>query len=329
MSWRRRTIGQWLGLAALSDGGVAQAQEIDRWPQRPLQLIVVYPPGGVGDAAARALALGLKSLLGAAVIVQNRAGAGGWIGLDALTRAAPDGRTLAFSAISPLTLNPLVGSHLPDLEARVIPVASVMRTPVLILGTPAFKGRTFSDLIEQARRYPGGMRWATSGVGTTGHLVMANIAHQSRSAVVHVAYRGGGQPLNDALGGQFEVLSTNLGALQLQYVNKGRLKALAVGAPTRLPALPQVPTLFELGFASANLDSLFGVFAPANTPPQRVERLNRTINQVLKTASFQVGLNSSFGLQAGGESAVEFRRTIAQERAKYEAMMRRNPDLLK
>ncbi len=246
-----------------------------------------------------------------------------------LGRAEPDGHTLAFSAISPLTLNPLAGLHLPDLAHRVMPVASVMRTPVLILGTPEFKGDTFEDLIEQARRHPGTLRWATAGVGTTGHLVMAQIAQQSQTTMVHVPYRGGGQPINEALGGHFEVMSTNMAALQLKYVMRGQLKALAVGAPFRLPALPHVPTLSELGYAPANLDSLFGIFAPANTPQGLVERLNLAINQVLMTGAFKVRLYSSFGLEADGVNASEFERQISEERVKYREMMRRHPNLLK
>lgn len=329
MIWTRRTFGHWLSLATLSIGTTCQAQAVDSWTSRPLQLIVVYPPGGVSDTVARALAQGLKTLLGITVIVQNRPGAGGWVGLEALGRAEPDGHTLAFSAISPLTLNPLAGLHLSDLSQRVIPVASVIRTPVLILGTPEFKGDTFGDLIEQARLYPGTLRWATSGVGTTGHLVMAQIAQQSQTTMVHVPYRGGGQPINEALGGHFEVMSTNMAALQIQYVRRGRLKALAVGAPIRLPALPHVPTLSELGYAPANLDSLFGIFAPANTTIGLVERLNLAINQVLMAETFKARLYSSFDLEAGGLSASEFERQISGERAKYREMMRRYPDLLK
>jgi tripartite-type tricarboxylate transporter receptor subunit TctC len=325
----RRTFGQWLGLATLTMGANCQAQALDGLTSRPLQLIVVYPPGGASDTVARALAQGLKTLLGITVIVQNRPGAGGWVGLQALARAEPDGHTLAFSAISPLTLNPLAGLHLPDLSQRVTPVASVVRTPVLILGTPEFKGENFGDLIEQARLYPGSLRWATSGVGTTGHLVMAQIAQQSQTTMVHVPYRGGGKPINEALGGQFEVMSTNVAALQIQYVRRGRLKALAVGAPIRLPALPHVPTLSELGHAPANLDSLFGIFAPANTPTGLVERLNLAINQVLKAETFKARLHGSFDLDAGGVSASDFERQISGERAKYQEMMWRYPDLLK
>ena len=331
MTYTRRSFGRWLGAAALSGGRIAHAHaHAHEWvdhPERPVRLIVVYPPGGVSDSTARALAEGLKERTDVTVIVQNRPGARGWIGLDALARAAPDGHTLAFSAITPLTLNPFAGTHLTDLYRRVLPVAGVMRTPVLIVGTSALKGQTFEDLIAQARERPGAVRWATSGVATTGHLVMAQVAQLSQTTMVHVPYRGGGQPINEALGGQFEALSTNMGALQLQHVLGGHLKALAVGAPMRLAALPAVPTLAELGYGSANLDSLFGIFAPAQMPSQRIERWNLAINQVLATEDFRGRLHSTFDLEAGA-SVAAFEREIEADRAKHKALMRRHPALL-
>ncbi|HEY9096304.1 MAG TPA: tripartite tricarboxylate transporter substrate binding protein, partial [Hydrogenophaga sp.] len=283
MTWQRRGFS--LSLTAMAAAsGLVLAQSVRRaWNGAVVQLIVVYPPGGVSDAAARGLAQAFKAVHGISLVVQNRPGAGGWIGLDAVSRAKPDGLTLAFSAISPLTLNPLTRRHLADLGQRVEPVASVMRTPVLILGTSALKGSTFKALIDQAKEGSGAVRWATSGVATTGHLVMAQVARQSRTRMIHVAYRGGGQPINEALGGQFEVMSTNLAPLQFEYVRRGVLKALAVGAPHRLAALPEVPTLTELGYPSANLSSLFGVFAPAGMPFEHVEELNHLINQALNT----------------------------------------------
>ena len=298
------------------------------WPNKPIRLIVVYPPGGVSDSMARALALELQASLGVPVLVDNRPGAGGSVGIDLLGRAPPDGYTLAFSAISPLTLQPANTKSSADPAARVAPVASVMRTPVLVVGTPAFTGRDFSDVITQARQRPGALRWATSGRATVGHLVLAQVRRLSGVDITHVPYQGGGQQLNDALGGQFELLSTNVAALQLQYVAEGRLTPLAVGAPTRLKALPDVPTLAELGFAAANLESLFGVFAPAPTPAAIVAALNLAINQALSASPSRVTsatpahdylrerLQRAYNLPAGG-SAASFAQDIATDRARH------------
>lgn len=290
------------------------------WPQRPVRLIVVYPPGGVSDGMARALAEPLAQALGVPVLVENRAGAGGSVGMDALARAAPDGCTLAFSAISPLTLQPLLARVAYDPLRGFAPVAGVMRTPVLVVGTPAFAGRSFGDLIAMARSRPGALRWASSGVATIGHLVLAQVRMQSRTDITHIPYQGGGPQLNDALSGQFELLSTNVAAQQLQYIESGRLRALAVGAPARIEALPSVPTLAELGFEKANRDSLFGIFAPARTPTAVVQRLNAEINRLLRAEPLRTRLRDAHNIPAGGSSE-DFAREIAVDR-------RRNRELV-
>lgn len=226
--------------AACALPGVLRAAPAQR-PNKPVRLIVVYPPGGVSDGMARVLAEPLARSLGVPVIIENRPGAGGSLGMDALARSAPDGSTLAFSAISPLTLHPLLARVPYDPMRAFMPVASVMRTPVLVVGTPAFTGRGFGELIAQARRQPGEVRWATSGVATIGHLVLAQVRVQSGTDITHIPYQGGGPQLNDALSGQFEVLSTNVAAQQLRYIEGGRFQALAVGAPARIEALPRCP----------------------------------------------------------------------------------------
>jgi tripartite-type tricarboxylate transporter receptor subunit TctC len=290
------------------------------WPNRPLRLIVVYPPGGVSDGMARVLAEPLARSLGVPVLIENRPGAGGSLGMDALARATPDGSTLAFSAISPLTLHPLLARVPYDPIRAFVPVASVMRTPVLVVGTPAFTGRGFGELIAQARRQPGEVRWATSGVATIGHLVLAQVRVQSGTDITHIPYQGGGPQLNDALSGQFEVLSTNVAAQQLQYIEGGRFQALAVGAPARIEALPAVPTLAELGFEKANRDSLFGIFAPARTPGAVVQVLNAEINRVLESDAVRARLRAAYNLPAGGGSDA-FAHEIALDR-------RRNRELV-
>jgi tripartite-type tricarboxylate transporter receptor subunit TctC len=306
--------------AACAVPRLAWAATTAAWPNRPVRLIVVYPPGGVSDGMARVLAEPLSQSLGVPVLIENRAGAGGSIGMDALARAVPDGCTLAFSAISPITLHPLIARVPYDPLRAFAPVASVMRTPVLVVGTPAFAGHGFGDLIALARSQPGAVRWATSGVATIGHMVLAQVRMQSRTDITHIPYQGGGPQLNDALSGQFEVLSTNVAAQQLQYIEGGRFQALAVGAPARVEALPAVPTLAELGFEKANRDSLFGIFAPARTPAAVVQRLNAEINRVLRSDTVRARLRGAYNLPAGG-SIEDFAREITIDR-------RRNRELV-
>lgn len=317
---RRRLLLGAMGSAALhAMPGLLHAAPPDR-PAQTIRLWVVYPPGGLSDAMARALARPLSQRLGVTVVVEHRAGAGGSVGIEALARAAPDGRTLAFSAISPLTLHPLLNRAVRDPLHAVMPVAGVMRTPVLVAGTRALPGHRFEDMLDMARREPGAVRWATSGVATIGHMVLAQVRASAGLRITHVPYQGGGPQLNDALGGQFEVLSTNLAAMQLQYVASGQLRALAVGAPARLDALPTVPTLAELGFASANLASLFGVFAPAGTPAATVQTLNAAIRHALDGAELQALLRADWNLPAAG-SPEDFQREIDADRQRNLALV--------
>lgn len=294
-------------LSALPLAAAGQA-----WPTRPIRIIVAYPPGGVSDDITRALADQLAAPLGVPVLVENRPGAGGGMAMDLLARSAPDGHTLCFSAISPLTLLPHLGPLKYDPARDIAPVVSVMFTPVLVVGTRALEARSFTDMLATARARPGRVRWATSGTGTTGHMVLEQVRRASGADITHIPYKGGGQPLNDALSGQFELLSTNVGAQQLQHVRSGRFKPLAVGAPSRLPVLPQVPTLAELGFAQANLVSLFGIFAPAGTPPAVLQRLNAEFNNALGRPEIRQRLLAVNNVPTGG-SAADFAQHIARE----------------
>ncbi|MGQ3114047.1 MAG: Bug family tripartite tricarboxylate transporter substrate binding protein [Hydrogenophaga sp.] len=307
---RRQAIPALLALAGVVGPRASHAQPA--WPSQPLRIIVVYPPGGLSDGVARALAERLSWQLGVAVRVENRGGGGGSVGLQALARAPADGHTLAFSAVSPLTLRPHLGAVGYDPFRDIEPVASVMYTPVLLVGTPTFMGRGFADLFAQAKAHPGALRWATSGLATAGHLVLEQVQLGSSVVVTHIPYKGGGQQLTDALGGQFELLSTNVAPAQLAHIEAGRFKPLAVGAPQRLEVLPQVPTFAELGLPQANVTSLFGLFAPGGTPPQMLDRLNAEINAAVQTPPIRERLLASDNLPALGDRP-SFARRIAEE----------------
>lgn len=280
-----------------------------RWPQRAVRIIVVYPPGGVSDETARFIADRLATRLEVPVLVENRSGGGGAVGMAALARSAPDGHTLAFSAISPLSLNPHLGPVGYDPRRDVAPVTGVMLTPVVVVGTPAFAGASFQDLLQAARTTPGRIRWGSSGRATVGHMVLEQVRLAGQVDITHIPYKGGGQQLNDALAGHFEILSTNVALAQLQYIQGGRFKALAVGAPERLRVLPQVPTLAELGFPRANLASQFGLFAPGDTPAGTVERIGAEVGAILRQGDFRERLMVAGNLPLTGGPA-EFARAI-------------------
>lgn len=282
------------------------------YPTKAVRIVVPYPPGGVSDAVARALAEKLSAQMGQPFVVDNKAGASGTIGVDAVAKAAPDGYTLGFTALSPLVLSPHLGKVPYDPDTQIAPVVSVMYSPVLLLATPALAAPEFRDLMAIAKEKPRTVRWATSGSASLGHLMLEQLLDQAKVEMVHVPYKGGGQQMNDALGGQFEVLSTNAGPAVGAHIKAGKLRPLAVGAPRRLDSLPQVPTLAELGYARANLSSQFGIVAPAGTPKAVIDKLNAQVNAALQLPDIRNRLVTTDNVPTGG-SAEAFRAQIAAE----------------
>ncbi|HEY0200529.1 MAG TPA: tripartite tricarboxylate transporter substrate binding protein, partial [Burkholderiaceae bacterium] len=208
--------------------------------------------------------------------------------------------------------NPHLGKSPFDPLKDIAPVAGVMYSPVLLLGTSASTARDFRELLAGAKAHPDALRWATSGTASVGHIMLEQIMAASGTRMTHVPYKGGGQQLTDALSGQFEVLSTNAGPTLLQHIKSGKLRPLAVGAPARLGSLPDVPTLAELGFGAANQSSQFGIFAPAQTPPAVLQRLNAEINKALASPDLREKLDASDNVPTGG-TAEMFGNQIAIE----------------
>ncbi|MGT2506961.1 Bug family tripartite tricarboxylate transporter substrate binding protein [Cupriavidus basilensis] len=304
-------------LAAVSVAAAALASPLaataaDAYPARPIRLIVAYPTGGISDAVARALGERLSAQTGTSVVVENKAGAGGSIGMDAVAKAAPDGYTLGFSSTSPLTLNPHVGHVNYDPQRDIAPVMSVMYSPVLVIATSSFGGKSFQDLLAQAKARPGSVRWATSGLGTVGHVMLEQVKAKSGADLTLIPYKGAGQQMNDALGGQFEVMSTNASPVLTQHMQAGWLRALAVGAPRRIESLPNVPTFAELGYPKANLTSTFGIFAPARTPAAIVTKLNAELNKALAEPEVRERLLKGGEVPTGG-TAAQFAAAIRAE----------------
>ena len=307
---RRATIAAATGaLAGIALPALAQAA----WPSRPVRIVVPYPAGGVTDAVARMLADKLRPLLGQPVVVDNRAGAGGTIGMDAVAKAE-DGHTLAFAAISPLTLNPHIMKVPYDPTRDFVEVASVVYSPVYVLATPRFGGKSLNDAIAMARAQPCKVSVASSGYGTLGHIMIEQIRRKSQADLTHVPYKGGSQLVTDAAGGQFDLFVANPLASINALIQEGKLRVLAVTGPRRLPDLQQVPTLAELGYPEANLTSLFGFYAPAGTPADVVRRMNAEINKVLAEQDTQERLRKLDNVVSTG-TPQQFADLIAQEHA--------------
>jgi tripartite-type tricarboxylate transporter receptor subunit TctC len=259
----------------------------DDWPGKPLRIVVPYAPGGTSDAVARLFAERLQPALGQTVIVENKPGAGATTGIDAVAKPTPDGHTVAFSAISPLTLSPHLQRVPYDPLKDLVPVAQVMYSPVYLVATSAFTGKTWADAIAQARARPGQVAMASSGMGSVGHVMLEQIGRKAGVRFNHIPYKGGGQVINDAAGGQFELFTANPSSALNALIAQGKLRVIAVAAPQRLPTLPDVPTFAELGHPDANLSSVFGLFAPARTPRDVLVKLNAEVNKLLADKDVQ------------------------------------------
>ena len=305
-------------LAAALGTGLALPGVAQTFPSKALRLVVVYPPGGTSDAVARPLAEKLSAQLGQPVIVDNKGGAGGAVGMDAVAKSPADGYTLAFSAISPLTLLPHVGKVPYEPLKDITPVASVMYSPVYLLATPAFAGKDFGEAISQAKAKPGSLRLATSGIATVGHVMLEQLKLAAGVDITHVPYKGGGQVITDAAGGQFELFTANPSPGVNALIAQGRLRVLAVAAPQRLTAMPNAPTLAELGYPDSNLTSQFGIFAPGRTPEAVVRRLNAEVNKAVGTPELSERLVKLDNVPSPA-SPEQFAKSI---RAEYEANAR-------
>lgn len=284
-----------LSLSALGAFGAAPSLGFaaDAYPTKPIRVVIPYAAGGVTDSVGRKLCENLGKALGQALVVDNKAGAGGTLGMGDVARAPADGYTLALSAISPLTLSPHLMKLAYDPATSIAAVAPMMYSPVYVLATPAFSGKSWEDLIAQAKAKPETIRFATSGIGSVGHIMLEQIQARTGAKMIHVPYKGVGQTVNDAVGGHFEIMLGNPFGTINGLLQQGTLRLLATTGPQRAPNQPQAKTLAELGVPEANLTSLFGFMAPGKTPPAIVAQLARAIQTQLDEPGIQELMRST------------------------------------
>ena len=239
-------------VCAVAAGVSAGALAAGAYPTQPVRLIVPFAPGGSTDVLARAVADGLRKELGQSVVVENRAGAGGLIGTEAVARAEPDGYTLGMATVSTMAVNPLLyGTRRVDPATQLTPVGAVATVPVVWMVNPAFPATDFAQFLAELRAHPGKYSFGSPGVGSLGHLNLAAMNADLKVEVLHVPYRGMGPALTAAVGGEVQVQQDQYASAQ-SLIKAGKLRPIAVSAPTRLAGLPQLPTLAELGYPQLN-----------------------------------------------------------------------------
>ena len=271
----------WLATTVIATS--AWAQTAAPWPAKPVRVIVSFPPGGAADQIARIVAQPLQEALGQPVVVENRAGAGGNIGADAVAKSPPDGYTLLMSSGGTVSINPHIYAKMPfDATRDIVPVASAARVLVFLEVNPAkVNAANIKDFLATLKANPGRLSFGTPGSGSSPHLAAEMMKAQSGTFATHIPYRGAAPAMQDLLAGQIDFMFDP--GIGLNHVRAGRLKMLAVGSPKRSALFPDVPTLDEAGLKGFDADSVFGFYAPAGTPAGVVARLNREINKILAT----------------------------------------------
>ena len=266
-------------LCVLAHAGAALAA--DRYPVRPIRIVVTYVPGGNTDTAARLVAPHLTNHLGQQVIIDNRGGAGGVVGTEIAARAAPDGYTLLFGTSAGLTINPQLQPKLPyNVERDFAPISLLVINPQLMVAYPGLPAKTVGEFLKLARAQPGRINYASVGVGSPNHLGMELLKTMTGIDIVHVPYKGSAPAVLDLMAGTVSVFFSSI-PVMLTHVKSGKLKALAVGSATRSPAAPEIPTVAESvpGFEYV---TWYGLFVPSATPRAIVARLNEAVVRSLR-----------------------------------------------
>jgi len=268
--------------ATLAVAATPAAAQTAPWPSKPIKLVVPYAPGGTTDVVARMVAEYLGQKLGQNIIVDNKPGKGAMVGTAIVAKAAPDGYTLLMSVISGLSISPtLYGGGDFDPMGDFIHVSIASTNPSVLVANPNFQAKTFKEFVDYAKANPGKVSYATSGAGSSNHLLGARLAQVIGAEIVHVPYRGAGPAMIDTIAGNVPVMFDSLPSAA-PHIKAGKVRALAVSGETRSPAFPDVPTMKELGYPDLISYSWFGISVPAKTPQPIVDRLATEMQAVLK-----------------------------------------------
>lgn len=319
---RRRLVAA-LGASSVAAlcAPTAMAQAGD-YPNRPIKLIVPFAAGGSTDMVARLLADKMGAVLGKAVVVDNKGGAGGSIGADAIAKAAPDGYTIGMATVSTHGANPAVYAKLPyDAVKDFAPITNVMAVPSVFVVHTSVPAKNMKEFIALAKANPGRYTFASPGTGSLGHANIENFMDLAGINLLHIPYKGAGQAINDALAGQVNSMTDNLPST-LPHIKSGKLRPLAVLALKRSPVLPDVPTYTELGYPGMGDGGWFGLVAPAGTPKDIIAKLNAAAHKAMVMPDYlekQKGISG----ESMGNSPAQFAKQIDAAIARYQGVAKK------
>ena len=310
-------------LASIAIAALAQTAPPPAWPSKPVRVIVPFPPGGSTDAVVRIVAPKLGERLGQQVVVDNRPGAGGNIGLAALAKSDADGYTIGVGAAGGLAANAALYPKMPfDAQKDFVPISLLAHIPFVLVVPPTSPIKSVADLIAQAKAEPGKVSVGHGGNGTAMHLSVQLLKLMAHVDLTEIAYKGSGPVALDVMGGQVPAGMLDLPSV-LQQVKAGKVRALAVTGSTRLAQLPDMPTLAEAGVTGYESTGWFGVVAPAATPPAIVARLQNEMRAVLSDPEVIAGARAA-GVELSPTTSAEFGRFIASETVKWADVIKRS-----
>ena len=319
MSRRQLLLSGTTAAAALTFTGGAFAQAA--YPNRPIRLVVPFAAGGSTDLSARLVAEFAGRELGQPIVVENKGGAGGSVGMEQVAKSDPDGYTIGMATVSTHGSNPAVYPKLKyDPIKDFAPVTNVVAIPSVFAVHPSVPAKTMQEFVALAKAHPGKYTFASPGAGSLGHVNIENFMMLAHIELLHVPYKGAGLALNDAVAGQVNAITDNLSST-LPHVKSGRLRALAVLGASRSPQLPGVPTYAELGYKDMGEGGWFGIVAPAGTPPAVVMRLNQAIHKAMQNPEFKRKVEESGGTLVP-TTPDQFKVQIQQAMARYARVAR-------
>jgi tripartite-type tricarboxylate transporter receptor subunit TctC len=315
---------KWIGAMMVAYwAGLPFAANAQPYPVKLVKVVVPYPAGSTPDIVARTLANKLQAALGQAFVVENRTGAGGNIGADAVAKSAPDGYTLLVAINGPVAVNKYLYKDMPyDPDRDLVPISLLASSPQMLVAIPSIGVESFKEFIEHARRNPGRLSYASVGGGSASHLTMELLKSDARIFVVHIPYRGFPPAVTDMLAGNVQAMFAIIPAV-LPHVKAGKLRALAVTGLKRSALAPDVPSVAELGYPQLESLAWIGLLAPAGTPQDVLQRLSAETVRGMRSHDTQDSLGKQ-GFDVAAGSPAEFSSWIRSESAKWSKVIRQS-----
>lgn len=317
---RRRLVGAALAVGPAALAGPARAQPADAWPTRPIRLIQPFSAGSGPDVITRYIARGMAERLSQSIVVENRVGATGLIGTQELAKSAPDGYTIAYTNIAIPIAQELLAKGAFNLVRDTVPVGGTTRSINVLVVPPQLPARTVAELVALIKARPGAYTYASGGNGTPAHLAGELFKKANGLFAVHVPYRGLAGAVNDMARGDVHFLFGTSGSM-MPAIQGGRLRALAIAGPRRLPALPDVPTMAEAGFPGNDVQSWAGLVAPVGTPAPVIAKLAQALGEVLADPATGKYLEAQ-GSEPFPLGPAEFGRLLASESDRWQRFVR-------